>query len=185
MSKSSKPSQGRISDAYATLIGRLAFAWGWPMMNVRNRRAAFADLPSPGLIDGIVPVAPSNYVSMLHDYVSPDERMVACPNQDVIYGFGILALDQEPAVVQVPDFGDRFWVYQIGDQRTDGFGKLGKMYGSAPGHYLLWVPRGTAMRRRVSPVYFARPRIRAMSFRASSSTIPPLIVQPFCRSSIK
>jgi hypothetical protein len=56
---------------------------------------------------------------MLRDYIDPGERLVACPNQDVTYGFGLFALDQEPVVVQVPDFGDRFWVYQVVDQRTD------------------------------------------------------------------
>jgi hypothetical protein len=40
-------------------------------------------------------------------------------------------------VVQVPDFGDRFWVYQVVDQRTDAFASLGKMYGTKPGFYLL------------------------------------------------
>ena len=49
----------------------------------------------------------------------------------------MLALDREPVVVQVPDFGDRFWVYQIVDQRTDGFATIGKMYGTKPGFYLL------------------------------------------------
>jgi len=58
----------------------------------------------------------------------------------VAYGFGILALEREPVVIQVPDFGDRFWVYQLGDQRTDGFANLGQMYGSKPGCYLLVGP---------------------------------------------
>jgi hypothetical protein len=43
-------------------------------------------------------------------------------------------------VVQVPDFEERFWVYQLGDQRTDGFGDFGKMYGSSPGCYLVVGP---------------------------------------------
>jgi len=77
---------------------------------------------------------------MLTDYIAPEERIVACPNQDVVYGFGPVSLDREPAVVQVPDFGDRFWVYQIVDQRTDSFAQLGKMYGSKPGAYLLVGP---------------------------------------------
>ena len=33
---------------------------------------------------------------MLTDYIEPQERLVACPNQDVVYGFGLLALDQSP-----------------------------------------------------------------------------------------
>nr|WP_281497462.1 DUF1214 domain-containing protein [Ornithinimicrobium sp. F0845] len=74
---------------------------------------------------------------MLHDYIRPEERIVACPNQDVAYGFGPLDAAGGPAVVQVPDFGDRFWVYQCVNQRTDSFVELGKMYGTTPGHYLL------------------------------------------------
>ena len=70
---------------------------------------------------------------MLTDYVDPEERSVACPNQDVVYGVGALALDVSPVVMQVPDFGDRFWVYQIVDLRTDSFVQLGKMYGTTPG----------------------------------------------------
>ena len=65
---------------------------------------------------------------MLRDYIDPAERAVACPNEDVAYGGGPLALDVSPVVMQVPDFGDRFWVYQIVDLRTDSFASLGKMY---------------------------------------------------------
>src|SRR5215475_3750856 len=77
---------------------------------------------------------------MLTDYIVPEERIVACPNQDVVYGVGSLALDLSPVVIQVPDFGDRFWVYQIVDTRTDSFANIGKMYGSTPGFYLLVGP---------------------------------------------
>ena len=86
----------------------------------------------PGVMGGVMPCGPLNEIGMLTDYVTPDERFVACPNQDVVYGFGILSLDVEPAVVQVPDIGDRFWVYQIADQRTDAFGGLGQQYGTQP-----------------------------------------------------
>ena len=46
---------------------------------------------------------------MLTDYASPEQRNVACPNQDVVYGMGALGLDLSPVVIQVPDFGERFW----------------------------------------------------------------------------
>ena len=57
---------------------------------------------------------------------------------------GALALDISPVVVQVPDFGDRFWVYQIVDLRTDSFAQLGKMYGTKPGSTCWRGPTGTA-----------------------------------------
>jgi len=52
-----------------------------------------------------------------------------------------LDLAREPVVVQVPDFGKRYWVYQATDLRTDGFANLGTMYGTKPGFYLLSGPR--------------------------------------------
>jgi hypothetical protein len=109
----------QLSEEYVRSVGALASVWGRPMVNVHNRRLILEKLPEPGLMGGIVPVAPPNQLSMLRDYIDPGERLVACPNQDVTYGFGLFALDQEPVVVQVPDFGDRFWVYQVVDQRTD------------------------------------------------------------------
>ena len=139
----------KVTEDYARLVARDAFLWAWPMVNVYNRRLTFKDLPQAGLMGGIVPVGPPNRLAMLTDYIQPEERLVACPNQDVVYGFALLALDQSPVVIQVPNFGDRFWVYQIVDLRTDSFADLGKMYGSKPGFYLLagpnWngkVPRG-------------------------------------------
>jgi hypothetical protein len=61
-------------------------------------------------------------------------------NQDVVYGMGYASLDEEPVVMQVPDFGDRFWVYAAWDARTDSFAELGKQYGTRPGFYLLIGP---------------------------------------------
>src|SRR5262249_1137400 len=49
--------------------------------------------------------------------------------------------DEEPVIAQVPDFGDRFWVYAMYDARTDQFGHLGKPYNTKPGFYLLAGPR--------------------------------------------
>lgn len=118
----------------------MAYIWGWPLVNMHNRQTLFATAPEPGLLGGVLPVAPLNQVSMLSDYLRPEQRFVTSPNQDVVYGAGFLALDQEPVVVQVPDFGDRFWVYQIVDQRSDSFAAMGIQYGTELGHYLLVGP---------------------------------------------
>ena len=129
----------KITEAYAALVARDAFFWAWPLVNMVNRRLAFAKVPEV-MLSGPVPMAPLNRLTMLTDYIAPEERMIACPNQDVVYGAGLLALDQSPVVIQVPDFGDRFWVYQVVDTRTDSFASLGKMYGTTPGFYLLAGP---------------------------------------------
>ncbi|AWY44326.1 DUF1214 domain-containing protein [Pseudomonas putida] len=130
----------KVTEQYARMVARDAYFWGWPMVNIYNRRQAFSQSPKVGLMNGVLPFAPLNRLAMLHDYVQADQRWVACPNQDVVYGGAVVALDVSPVVVQVPDFGERFWVYQIVDLRTDSFAQMGAMYGSKPGFYLLVGP---------------------------------------------
>lgn len=129
-----------IHPEYVRTIARMAYVWGWPMVNMLNRQETITKAPHPGLLGGVLPVAPRGKLGMLHDYITPDETFVTCPNQDVVYGLGFFSLDEEPVIAQVPDFGDRFWVYAMYDQRTDQFGQLGKPYASKPGFYLLVGP---------------------------------------------
>jgi hypothetical protein len=155
-----------MTKAYAQMVGRMAYLWGWPLVNVANRAAAFSKAPEPGLLGGVVPVAFGRN-AMLTGYISPKETFVTCPNQDVVYGAGYFALDKEPVVFQVPEFGDRFWVYALYDARTDEFSAIGKAYGTKPGFYLLvgpdWkgeMPVGiTAVVRSSTSSAFAVPRI--------------------------
>ena len=130
----------KMTESYARMVARNAYFWAWPMVNIYNRRLAFQAAPEIGLMNGVLPFAPPNRMSMLHDYIEPSERWVACPNQDTVYGAGVATLEQTPVVVQVPDFGKRFWVYQIVDLRTDSFADLGAMYDSKPGFYLIVGP---------------------------------------------
>ncbi|GAA5080869.1 DUF1254 domain-containing protein [Lysobacter panacisoli] len=154
-------------------------------VNVYNRRLGFKDLPGPGLLGGVLPAAPPNRLSMLTDYVAPSEREVACPNQDVVYGGGPLALDVSPVVIQVPDFGDRFWVYQVVDSRTDSFVNLGKMYGTKPGFYLFagpdWkgeVPQGiTQVFRASANTGYVIPRVALLDTPEDRAAVQPLVAQ--------
>ncbi|MNF40824.1 hypothetical protein D3C85_502980 [compost metagenome] len=173
----------KVTETYVRMMAREAYFWGWPMANIFNRRQAFKDLPEPGLMGGIVPVAPINQLSLLSDYIDPAERLVACPNQDVVYGAGSIALDLEPVVLQVPDFGGRFWVYQVVDLRSDSFAELGKMYDTKPGFYLLvgpdWqgkVPAGiTKVFRARTNTGFVIPRVFQDDSDADRKAIQPAL----------
>jgi uncharacterized protein DUF1254 len=166
-------------------IGRFAYFWAWPMVNVYNRFTSLKRIWRPILIGGIAPVAPINHLAMLHDYIGPRQRYITCPSQDLIYGFGILDLGREPVVVQVPDFGKRYWVYQATDLRTDGFAELGAMYDTKPGFYLLvgpdWQgkqPDGiTATFRAATNVGTIVPRVFQEDTRADNAALQPLIRQ--------
>ena len=129
-----------MTPGYAKAVGQMAYVWGWPMVNMFNRRAGITQAPQPALMNGVIPVAPRGRIAMLTGYVEPIQSFIACPNQDVAYGLGYFSLDVEPVVIQVPDFGDRFWIYAMYDARTDQFAKLGKPYGTMPGFYLLAGP---------------------------------------------
>ena len=156
----------KITEEYAKLVARDVYFWAWPMVNVYNRRLYFSKIEQQQYT-GPSPQAPLNRLTMLTDYVAPEQRNVACPNQDVVYGIGALGLDVSPVEIQVPDFGDRFWVYQIVDIRTDSFVQIGKMYNTTPGFYLLvgpdWkgeTPKGiTRVFRSSSNTGIAAPRI--------------------------
>lgn len=156
----------KITEEYAKLIARDAYFWAWPLLNIYNRRLLMAKVKEAARAGPLV-FAPLNHNAMFTDYVDPAERAVACPNQDVVYGLASIALDHTPVVVQVPDFGDRFWVYQIVDLRSDSFVQLGKMYGTTPGFYLLvgpnWqgeTPKGiTKVFRSPTNTGFCAPRV--------------------------
>jgi hypothetical protein len=120
-------------------MAREAYVWGWPLAYVHGCRVRVALVPGAGRSGGL-PVAPVNELAMLTEQVAPRTTLVPCPNRDVLYGFGIFDLAATPVIVQVPDFGERFWLYQLGDQRTDGFAHLGSMYGTRPGCYLVVGP---------------------------------------------
>ena len=181
-----QPASGAIMHKeYVKTIGRMAYVWGWPLVNLSNRRAGITQAPAPGRLGGVVPVAPRGRIGMLNDYVLPDQSFVACPNQDVAYGLGFFNLDEEPAVVQVPDFGDRFWVFALYDGRTDQFGRLGKPYGTKPGLYLLvgpnWdgeFPEGiTAVIRSSTELAMVGPRVFMDDTDEDRAAIKPLVNQ--------
>jgi hypothetical protein len=170
---------------YVKSIGRMAYIWGWPLVNIFNRRATITQAPAPGRLGGVVPVAPRGRLAMLNDYVKPDQSFVACPNQDVAYGLGYFSLDEEPVVIQVPDFGDRFWVYPLYDARTDQVGELGKVYRTKPGFYLLVGPNWdgkvsagiTSVIRSSTELAMTVPRVFLDDTAEDRAAIQPLINQ--------
>jgi hypothetical protein len=155
-----------MTKAYVQMVGRMVYFWGGPLVNMANRAASFAKVPEPILLGGVVPVAFGRN-AMLTGYISPEEHFVTCPNQDVVYGGGFLALDKEPIVFQVPDFGDRFWVYPLYEARTDEFSEVGEAYDTKPDFYMIvgpdWkgeAPAGiTAVVRSSMALAFVVPRI--------------------------
>jgi hypothetical protein len=121
-----------MSKEYVQMVGRMAYLWGWPLINssqprhrlFQGARARLARRRRPGRIQ------PN---AMLTGYISPDEHFVTCPKPGRgLWSWILSALDKEPIVIQVPDSAIRFWVYALYDARTDEFSAIGKAYGTKP-----------------------------------------------------
>jgi hypothetical protein len=175
----------RMTREYIRAVGRIAYLWGWPLVNQLHRLAVFARSPEPGRLGDVLPVAPPGHLSMLTDYIKPEQRFVVCPNQDTVFGAGFCLLDQQPVVVQVPDFAQRFFVYQIIDHRTESFAQIGKQYATEPGFYLLagpdWngdVPQGiTGVFRSSTNLAAMFPRVFQDGTPADNAAIQTLLNQ--------
>ena len=173
-----------MTKAYVQMVGRMAYMWGWALVNHNNRYEGAGKAAEPRMVMGGMPVGYGR-LTMLTGYMSPQEKIIEVPNQDVVYGVAYVDLDKEPIVFQVPDFGDRFWVYALYDARTDEFSRVGKAYGTKPGFYLMvgpnWkgeTPPGiTAVVRSSTTVVMGVPRIFMNDTPEDRAAILPLISQ--------
>src|SRR5260370_3641627 len=44
------PTGTAMTTAYVQSVARIAYLWGWPLVNSTNRAQAFAETPEPGLL---------------------------------------------------------------------------------------------------------------------------------------
>jgi hypothetical protein len=127
-------------ESYAYHWGIIAYVWGWPAVNLHNRRESERPNTEPGLDGGVVPSAPLNQICVLTDYLAPDQCVIVSPNQDTVYGSGYADLSVEPVVFQLPDFGKRYWILHLMDAYTNVFATIGSRIASKPGFYMLVGP---------------------------------------------
>src|SRR5215831_14083768 len=57
-----------MTKPYVQMVARMAYFWGWPLVNAANRAVAFSKAPEPGLLGGVIPVA-YNHLAMLTGYI--------------------------------------------------------------------------------------------------------------------
>ena len=75
-SELTQPATGIVMQPdYARTIAQMAYVWGWPMINMINRRAAITQAPQPGQLNGVLPAAPRGQIAMLADYIDPSARL--------------------------------------------------------------------------------------------------------------
>jgi hypothetical protein len=173
-----------MTRAYVQSVGRIAYLWGWPLVNMANRGIAFSKAAESGLLGGVMPIA-FGRAAMLTSTSARKSISSTAPTRTLCLGAGFFAVDKGPIVFQVPEFGDRFWVYSLYDARTDEFSEIGQQYGTKPSFYLMvgpsWegeTPAGiTAVVHSSTPLVFVAPRIFMKDTLADHAAIQPLVSQ--------
>ena len=46
-----------MTTDYVQMVGRMAYLWGWPLVDSVDRAAVFVEGADPGLVGGVVPIA--------------------------------------------------------------------------------------------------------------------------------
>ena len=126
------------------LIGMRAFVWGYPLVRAAQLRQNLT-LPDDPLRPrpASSPGAPINRFGHARELGSPRMRQGVAPNNDTLYSLAWLDMADGPFVLETPDFGDRYYTFQMGQadssteqslgRRTHG-SKLPPLFIRSPGH---------------------------------------------------
>ena len=152
-----------MTKPYVQMVGRMAYISSWALVKMVNRAAGASKATEPVVVGGL----PAGYgrLAMLTGYMTPEQRVIPCPNPDLVFGTGFFDLEKEPAVFQVPNFGDRYWIYASMTRGPTSFQKSESHGGTKPGFYLMvgpnWKgetpPGATAVVHSSTRIAFATP----------------------------
>lgn len=99
-----------------------AYIWGYPLVRaaqLRQNITLAADTnrtqPPPPL------AAPINRMAHARELATPEMRQGVAPNNDTLYSLAWLDMNDGPFVLETPDFGARYYTFQMGqaDSSTD------------------------------------------------------------------
>lgn len=126
------------------VLGSRAFVWGYPLVRAAQLRANLTRPRDPDdPTERVVARGPVNAMAHARALASPDTRVGVAPNNDTLYSLAWLDLSAGPFVLQAPDFGGRYYTFQMGQadssterslgQRSHG-AQLPPVFISGPGH---------------------------------------------------
>jgi len=111
---------GQTRDPYA--LGLRAYVWGYPLVRAAQIRQNMT-LPSDPFRPRplTAPGAPINRMGHARKLASPELRVGVAPNNDTLYNLAWLDMNDGPFVLTTPDFGARYYTFQMGqaDSSTD------------------------------------------------------------------
>ena len=132
------------NERYVEALARIVYYWGYPAIDTLGRTSSWELMKKagPGATMGLFPGAPKNQMGYLDDYMPPAQRKVVTPNNDTIYGAGLVDLANEAVVVQTPSDVPKghYWTIQIVDVFTSVIHQLGAASNTPGGKFLLVGP---------------------------------------------
>jgi hypothetical protein len=100
-------------------LGKRAYVWGYPLIRSAQLRQNMT-LPE----DPLRPRSPSaagapiNRIGHARELADQRTRQGVAPNNDTLYSVAWIDTASGPYVFETPDFGDRYYVFQIGQADT-------------------------------------------------------------------
>lgn len=112
--------KGETRDPYQLALR--AYVWGYPLVRAAQLRQNTTLPPDPGSARPPSPLAaPINHMRHARELATPAMRQGVAPNNDTLYSLAWLDMNDGPFVLETPDFGARYYTFQMGqaDSSTD------------------------------------------------------------------
>ncbi|MCX2180561.1 DUF1254 domain-containing protein [Streptomyces sp. SKN60] len=115
-----------------------AWLYGYPLVTAALTKSDMTAVPAR---DDARRKAPVNQFCYMRSTPDAAFTEVVSPNADTLYSSAWLDLSEEPLVLALPDFGDRFWMVPILDAWSNVCAVVGRRtYGSSAGPFLIAGP---------------------------------------------
>ncbi|MFE1266837.1 DUF1254 domain-containing protein [Streptomyces sp. NPDC058757] len=115
-----------------------AWIYGYPLVTAAVTKNVMTAVPAR---DDARRKAPVNQFCYMRATPDASFTEVVSPNADTLYSSGWLDLSDEPLVLTLPDFGDRFWMVPVLDAWSDVCAVVGRRgNGSSAGPFLIAGP---------------------------------------------
>jgi hypothetical protein len=112
-----------MSDASMEKLAAEAWLYGYPLVTAAMTRDAMTAVPSR---DDARRKAPLNQFCYMRSTPDASFTEVVSPNADTLYSSAWLDLSDQPLVLTLPAFGERFWMVPILDAWSNVFAVVGR-----------------------------------------------------------
>lgn len=125
MTDSASIFSGKTSDP--RLLALRAYVWGYPFVRAAQIRQNLT-VPSDPFVarPPSVSGAPINRFGHALEVSTPATRQGVAPNNDTLYSIAWLDMSQGPFILETPDFGSRYYTFQMGQADTSTDVALGQ-----------------------------------------------------------